>query len=117
MKKVDRDRDEVELLRSMMVEWTRRGHPEKSLQIKRAVRDGIEVGKDLVIHSMIDPDNAKSLTGFVPPPRTGRGSGVEQWRDFAFEMTDIDEAVVDEMTREDIIALLEDEGVIGREED
>lgn len=52
-------------------------------------------------------------TGATPPPRSGKGSGVEAWREFADRKgvgTD------DEMSRDDVIAACEAAGVIEREE-
>jgi hypothetical protein len=47
------------------------------------------------------------------PPRSGRGSGIEAWRQFA-EANGVD--TDDEMSRDDVIAAVESAGVIEREE-
>ncbi|EST22776.1 hypothetical protein [Streptomyces niveus] len=48
-----------------------------------------------------------------PPPRSGRGSGVEAWRTFA-EQHDVEVAA--DASREDIVAACEAAGVVEREE-
>ncbi|MEW1867040.1 hypothetical protein AB0420_02380 [Streptomyces caelestis] len=63
-----------------------------------------------------DPAAQQSTTppnGGEAPPRSGRGSGVEAWRQFA-EQNDLD--VPADAGREDIIAAAEDAGLIEREE-
>ncbi|MGW2708070.1 hypothetical protein ACWC4J_03605 [Streptomyces sp. NPDC001356] len=51
--------------------------------------------------------------GVEAPPRSGRGSGVDAWRAYA-EANGYD--TDDDMSRDDVIALLERNGVIEREE-
>ncbi|MGW7248823.1 hypothetical protein [Streptomyces decoyicus] len=51
--------------------------------------------------------------GVEPPPRSGKGSGVEAWRAFA-ERKGVD--VDQDATREDVVAACEAAGVVDREE-
>lgn len=46
------------------------------------------------------------------PPRWGKGSGKDNWVEFAAVVTDIDEEVLSRMTRDDIVATLEARGNI-----
>ena len=50
------------------------------------------------------------------PPRTGKGSGTQEWRAFAKLVTDIDGNVIDSLGRNELIGVLEDRGVIDKEE-
>jgi hypothetical protein len=59
-----------------------------------------------------DPGTRQSSTSGAPP-RSGRGSGVEAWRQFAAQ-NDLD--VPADASREDIIAAAEDADLIEREE-
>lgn len=47
-----------------------------------------------------------------PPPRAGSGSGAEAWRDYAEQVTDIPGSELAVMSRADIIAKLEGEGIV-----
>lgn len=58
-------------------------------------------------------DPAGSGGDVEAPPRSGRGSGIDAWRAFA-ERNGYD--TDDEMSRDDVIALLERNGVVEREE-
>lgn len=61
-----------------------------------------------------DQDDGDGSGGDVEaPPRSGRGSGIEAWRQFA-EQRDVE--VPAEASREDIIAACEAAGVVEREE-
>lgn len=61
-----------------------------------------------------DQDDGDASGGDVEaPPRSGRGSGIEAWRQFA-EQNDV--GTDSDMSREDIIAACEAAGVIEREE-
>lgn len=51
-------------------------------------------------------------SGNEPPPRSGRGSGVEAWRSYA-EANGV--GIDSEMSREQIIGALEQQGVIEQE--
>ncbi len=50
------------------------------------------------------------------PPRSGRGSGLDAWVTFAAKATDAPESAYAALSRDEIIALLESEGVIEPEE-
>ncbi|MEV8124107.1 hypothetical protein AB0P07_08330 [Streptomyces sp. NPDC085944] len=64
--------------------------------------------------SHAEPDAPKTPAAPVEaPPRSGRGSGIDAWRAYA-EANGYD--TDDEMSRDDVIALLEREGVIEPEQ-
>lgn len=108
-----RNQGDLDLLQSMIFEWSARGAPEKGAAIARAIELEIEVPSDAIIKSMVSKENASfELSGTIPPPRAGKGSGTEEWRDYAFANLDIDEEVLNNMSKADVIALLEDAGVI-----
>ena len=50
------------------------------------------------------------------PPRTGPEATTEAWRHFAAAVTDIEEEVLDNLGRGDIIDLLIDKGIINEED-
>jgi hypothetical protein len=67
---------------------------------------------DQVVESEQDPGGG-GQDDVEAPPRSGRGSGVEAWKAFA-EQHDVE--VDEDASRDDIVALLEERGVIEREE-
>jgi hypothetical protein len=73
------------------------------------------VAKRIGAHAWADGDSteAPTPTGEDVPPRSGRGSGRDAWVAYA-EANGLD--VGEDRTREQIIADLEDRGVIEREE-
>jgi hypothetical protein len=61
-----------------------------------------------------DPRADRDRSGAVEaPPRSGRGSGIDAWRQFA-EQNGVD--TDDEMSRDDVIAAVESAGVIEPEQ-
>lgn len=44
------------------------------------------------------------------PPTSGKGSGVEAWREYAAAMTDLTSESLESLTRDEIIELLDQEG-------
>ena len=47
-----------------------------------------------------------------PPPRVGKGSGMKPWQKFASETSTIPPAVIKEAKKGDLIAMLEERGII-----
>ena len=92
-------------------EHSRRGKPESSYLLRQLVQDGAEIPYELLDFSGIKSE--KPVTGKLEaPPRTGRGSALEKWMKFAAETSDLDMAVLEKMTREEIIEILESRKII-----
>lgn len=93
--------------------WDSIGRPEVSMHIHRALANKTTIPSKLLITTgvkpeieNVDPDEA------VPPPRSGEGSGVKNWREFAAKMTTIEPEVIAASDRETIISMLEAREVI-----
>lgn len=99
--------------------WTVNGDPIKARDINRYLAKGEKVPPGLLNLSRVAPTVEVDLEGegVEIPNRKGPGSGVNAWREFALATTDMDKEVVSTMTKEDLIAALESNGVIPAEED
>lgn len=97
-------------------EWENRGRPEKAGDIQRLINAGEEVPESLLHTSKVKPQaNADAAESYSPPPRKGKGSGKEAWREFAGQVTDVEVDVLEAMDRDDVIELLVSRGVIEKE--
>lgn len=82
--------------------------------VRRQIGDHAFADPDADVEAEVDPDDGDESGGDVEtPPRSGRGSGIEAWRQFA-EQSDVE--VPAEASREEIIAACEAAGVVEREE-
>ena len=54
----------------------------------------------------------KRGTDLTVPPRTGKGSGLKKWQEFAAKITDTDSEVLSRMQRDDIVKMLVAKGNI-----
>lgn len=103
----------------MVRHWHRTGRPERAHQLKELHKAGEPIPYQLLDKAGIKSE--KEVEGKLEvPPRSGRGSGVDAWKEFAAEVSDLDEAVLDKMTREEIQDFLEEREIIpaaGEEED
>lgn len=98
-------------------EHSRRGRPELSYKLRSLVASGEEIPHELLDYDRaVRPENPVSGKLEVPP-RGGQGSGKKAWVEFAAAASDMDEAVLDSMDRDEIIELMEDRGIIDPEED
>ncbi len=98
-------------IEELIREWSRRGRPENGA----ALRQLFDAGEDI-------PSGLLDLTGLKPekdtvgklemPPRTGKGSGQLAWSEFAMKVSDLDEAVLSKMNRDEIVEILEQRGII-----
>lgn len=88
--------------------WLRRGQPEVAAEIARHLVVGDEVPEHL-----LDPEGNPSAKD--SPARSGKGSSVKEWREFAAQHTDIDRDVLESMNRDDIIEVLEARNLIESE--
>lgn len=97
--------------------WTVNGDPIKARDINRALANKEEVPAHLLNLTRYRPVTEVDMDEIEIPSRTGRGSGLEKWQDFARATSDMDEDVLKTMTKEDIIAALEANGIVPAEEE
>lgn len=100
--------------------WHRQhGRPEKAVPIEIAIKDRSILSDDrkrelLTMNApLIAPVNIDPSIKI--PPRHGPGSSTKNWQKFAQEVTDMDEGVIKDTGKNDLIKILEAEGIIERE--
>jgi hypothetical protein len=85
------------------------GDPMRAMRIQAALDAGELPDSSLMGESGgVKTDRpVKGNVDLTPPPRTGKGSGVANWRKFAAKVTDVDAEVLSRMNkRDDIIDML-----------
>lgn len=95
----------------MVRHWHRTGRPERANQLKRLYREGEPIPYQLLDKAGVKSE--KEVEGKLEiPPRSGRGSGKAKWQEFAAEVSDLDEAVLKTMERDEVIEFLEAREII-----
>lgn len=94
-------------------QWYMKGETRPVAEIDRLVAAGEPVPERLLNFSGVKPEKSQNdPAAYDPPPRWGKGSGIDEWRDFARKTSDIDEDVLMALDRGDIQSMLEQRGVI-----
>lgn len=98
--------------------WHTHGYPEKAAVIWECIQQRRKPPYNLLPgHELgITPETTIDPSTVTIPPRYGRDATTDNWRKFALKVLDVDSAVIKTLTREDLIAILEDKGVIPRED-
>lgn len=100
-------------------QWANMGYVSEQMEIQRLIAAGEEVPENLLHprRGNTGPQaNADNPAAYEAPPRSGKGSGVDNWREFALLTTEMDEDAVANMDRDDIIEVLETRGIIDKVE-
>lgn len=100
--------------------WSSKGEVQAATALRRALEaDEMPKDKSLLNLTAIRPQTNVDVEeeGVEIPPRTGKGSGIDNWRAFAKATSEMDAAVIDEMGKDDIIENLVAAGVIPAEEE
>lgn len=109
------DVDEVTVV-EMVRHWHRVGRPEYGNRLKALFQAGDEIPYYLL--DRVGVRSEKDITGKLEvPPRSGRGSGVVKWREFAAQVSDMAPEVLNKMERGEIIEFLESREIIPEEEE
>ncbi len=87
-------------------EFERTGFPEKAQRLELLVEEGASFKE---IDALI---TSKGQTTTEQPPLSGKGSGTEAWRDYAKEVSDLDDEVIDDMSKEDLVEALKAQGIV-----
>ena len=84
----------------------RKGRPQDAQKYRQALDDGVyfEIGDDS------EAPEAVELP--LPPPRSGKGSGKEEWLEWALEVSDVDPEVLGAIKKVDIIKMMEANALI-----
>lgn len=98
-------------------QWAQMGYPIEVRDINRALAAGKPVPERLLHPKRVRPEtNENDAAAYEVPPRSGKGSGVAAWREYADVVTDVEPDVLESMDRGDIIELLENRNIIDKEE-
>lgn len=90
--------------------FTRTGFPEKAAALNALVAEGAPFSK---IEALIANKGQSTAS---QPPLSGKGSGVEAWREYAVSVTDLDPETAEDMSKEDLVEILTDQGFIAKDE-
>ena len=87
----------------------RTGRPQDAQKYRAALDKGV--------YFTMDPDNSEAPElpeVEEPPPRSGRGATKQAWREWAYNNSDVDQEVIDSVKKNDIIKMMEANGLIER---
>jgi hypothetical protein len=108
--------DSAEMVANAIRHWTSVGEVIKARDLRRQLESGGDIDPKLLHVGRVKP-TADVAEVMEEPARTGRGSGINNWREFAKAMTDMDPEVIDAMEKDELILALESNGVIAAEEE
>lgn len=98
---------DLEIAYNAMRRHYNEGDPVKGGAIQDLITAGKEIPADLLYFGEINPSGGKiSSLDIEIPPWVGKGSGNDVWRNFAKQVSDTPEDVIDRMDRNDIQQLL-----------
>lgn len=90
---------------------SRAGRPERGAKLRYLWESNLPIPYDLLDFTGTRAE--KEVQGKLEvPPRVGPGSGKKAWIEFGAKVSDLDEAVLDKMNRDEIIEILETRGII-----
>jgi hypothetical protein len=108
-------------LRHLTNEYHRTGKPEIAYRLETEMSNDVAYDELVAKYGLLVPKPNKEV--FKPetdiaqhlvdiPPRAGKGSGRVPWKEFAMLTTDIETDVLELMSRDELIRVLEERGVI-----
>lgn len=110
--------DQLEVAYNAMRRHYSEGDPVKAGAIQAHIEAGTEPAADLLYFGEVKPRGGKiSSLDIEIPPWVGKGSGTDVWRNFAKQVCDTPEEVIDRMDRNDIQQLLVSLKVIPQKEE
>ena len=104
-------------MRSMVRHWSIHGDPVKANRLRTHLEAGTKPEAALLSDGPLKPEKNVDLESIDVPPRNGKGSTKAAWQEFALEVADVEEEVVNRMSRDEIIKMLEVKGIIEDESD
>ena len=97
-------------------EWGRKGHPDKAALLAHYFDREEMPPNDLMSFGDIKPEKRVDVLPEMPA-RAGRGATKKLWKEFALATIEIEEEILERMTRDEIVMMLETKKVIPREEE
>lgn len=100
--------DQMNEINERKRQYEKRGYPEKAAALQ------VQAENDTPFDELLGtPEDLQEEVDSLPePPRSGAGSGADQWRSFAKTISDMDPEVIDTMSRDEIINVLEEAELI-----
>jgi hypothetical protein len=108
--------DAAEKVANAIRHWSSIGEVIKARDLRRQLAAGGPIDPKLLHVGRVKP-TADVEDVMEEPARTGRGSGIKNWQEFAKAMTDMDPEVIEAMEKDELILALESNGVIATEEE
>ena len=84
----------------------RHGRPQDASKLRQALEAGVYAELTDSIEAPTPPELPD------PPPRGGKGSGIDKWLAYAKLVSQIDDEVLESASKDDIIGMLEANGLI-----
>lgn len=109
--------EQLEVAYNAMRRHYSEGDPVKAGAIQAHIDAGTVPEAELLYFGSVRPRGGKFAGDLEIPPWVGKGSGVDVWRNFAKQVTDTPDEVIDRMERNDIQVLLVSTGVIPAKEE
>jgi len=106
--------DQLGKLSTAIKHYDQKGEPQHSTKIKIQM-DGFVPFENIVLpdyggngvkRGSIRPETNIDPSLVDEPPRSGKGSGQKHWAEFASLVTDMDDEVIDQMSRDELIEIL-----------
>lgn len=97
--------------------WYLKGEVMMWRDCQRALQNDEMPDKSVLNLTNVKPQTDVDMEEVEIPPRSGIGSGVAKWREFAKEVSEMDPEVIEAMSKDDLIAELETMGIIEAEEE
>ena len=112
--------EQMDKLATANREYRKTGYPQKAAaivsQMERSVPySEIEMPDSELVSETLRPETPIDTTLIDIPPRVGPGSGHPAWAEFAGLVSDMDEEVIEQFTRNEIIEILVDRDIINAE--
>lgn len=97
----------------------RTGKPFEAEALEGALRNDENPPASLMGKGKFKPEKSINvpLADLVIPPRSGRGSGKNAWAELALTVMDVEPQVIEALSRDEVIDLLEARGIIGPEDE
>jgi len=107
--------EEIGAIYNKVRELRMAGEPGRAFALRDRLRAGLPIEPHEYMEDLVHPEKSThgvDVSQLEVPARNGVGSGRLAWQDFAKLTVDMEPAVIDNMNRRDIIALLEEKGII-----
>ncbi len=110
--------DQIGLIHDKIRALRASGNPQPAFIMRDKLRAGELIQPHEYGEDVIKPEVSTAgvnVSKLIIPNRNGSGSSTKAWRSFAKVTLEMDHKVIEKMSRADLVALLEEQGVIQKE--